>query len=145
MTNRAAAAAVVASVCAVAWPCIAVACTGGTTGTATPPASAAPVTNGLPATVKVGQVTYDVSCTPVAEALIDIELPHAGEPKIRAVTGLWDRQAVAVLANDPKGCGVWALGLAQGLSAEATSEIRQEVTDGVKNFGVTASPVPREP
>ena len=100
---------------------------------------------GLPSTVTVGRVTYDVSCTPVAETLIDIELPHAGEPKIRAVTGLWDRQAVAVLANDPKGCGMWALGLARGLSTEAMTQIRQEVADGVKNFGVTASPVPREP
>jgi len=95
--------------------------------------------------VSVGHITYDVSCTPVAEALIDIELPRAGGPKIRAVAGLWDHQAVAVLANNPKGCGVWALGLAQGLSPEATAEIRSEVADGVKNFGVTASPVPRQP
>jgi hypothetical protein len=86
-----------------------------------------------------------VSCTPVAEDLIDIELPHAGEPKIRAVTGLWDHQAVAVLANDPKGCGVWALGLARGLSPEATTQIQQEVAEGIKHFGVTASPVPRAP
>ena len=50
-----------------------------------------------------------------------------------------------MLANDPKGCGVWALGLARGLSEEATSEILQEVADGVKNFGVVASSVPREP
>ena len=71
--------------------------------------------------------------------------PHAGEPKIRAVAGLWDQQAVAVLANDPKHCGVWALGLARGLSEEASTQIRQEVADGVKDFGVTASPVPREP
>jgi hypothetical protein len=95
--------------------------------------------------VKVGSTTYDVSCTPVAETLVDIELPHTGEPKIRAVTGLWDHQAVAVLANDPKACGLWALGLARGLSPEAGTEIRQEVADGVKRFGVTASPVPREP
>jgi hypothetical protein len=101
--------------------------------------------HGLPATVSVGPITYDVSCTPVAEDLIDIELPHAGEPKIRAVTGLWDHQAVAVLANDPTECGVWALGLARGLSTEATAQIQQEVADGVKDFGVTASPVPREP
>ncbi len=93
----------------------------------------------------VGRITFDVSCTPVAEALVDIELPHAGEPKIRAVTGLWDHQAVAVLANDPKTCGVWVLGLAQGLSGEAADQIHQEVADGVKSFGVTASPVPREP
>jgi hypothetical protein len=113
------------------------------TSPTSPPAST--LSGGLPSRVTVGPVTYDVSCTPVAEALIDVELPHAGEPKIRAVTGLWDRQAVAVLANDPKGCGVWALGLARGLSTEATTEIREEVADGVKNFGVTASPVPREP
>jgi hypothetical protein len=126
--------------------CMALACTGG--GATTSPTGAAVTTPGagrLPATVKVGHITYDVSCTPVAEALVDIELPHTGEPKIRAVTGLWDHQAVAVLANNPKGCGVWALGLARGLSEEATAEIRQEVADGVKNFGVTASPVPREP
>jgi hypothetical protein len=125
---------------------VAAACTGGTGGTLpTTGPDATPAVGGLPSTVKVGHTTYDVSCTPVAEALIDIELPHAGEPKIRAVTGLWDRQAVAVLADDPKGCGVWALGLARGLSSAATAEIRQEVADGVKNFGVTASPVPREP
>jgi len=52
---------------------------------------------------------------------------------------------VAVLANDPKTCGVWVLGLAQGLSGEAADQIHQEVADGVKSFGVTASPVPREP
>jgi len=122
-----------------------IACTGG--DAATTPTNTVDATPGhsLPATVKVGHTTYDVSCTPVAETLIDIELPHAGEPKIRAVTGLWDHQAVAVLANDPRGCGVWALGLARGLSYGATTQIRQEVADGVQNFGVTASPVPREP
>ena len=133
-----------AAAVAVALVCLA-GCTGGGGGTS-PTASPDPAPGeGLPATVTVGHITYDVSCTPVAEALIDIELPHAGEPKIRAVAGLWDHQAVAVLANNPKGCGVWALGLARGLSAEATTQIRQEVADGVKNFGVTASPVPREP
>jgi hypothetical protein len=134
------------SAAAVASLCLAVACTAGT-GSTSPSATADATVGigGLPETVTVGHITYDVSCTPVAEALIDIELPHAGEPKIRAVTGLWDHQAVAVLANNPRGCGVWALGLARGLSAEATTEIRQEVADGVKNFGVTASPVPREP
>jgi hypothetical protein len=142
LTVRAAAA--VASLCLAL--CLAVACTGGTGGASpTARADATPGTDGLPATVKVGRITYDVSCTPVAETLIDIELPHAGEPKIRAITGLWDHQAVAVIANNPKDCGVWALGLARGLSPEAATEIRQEVSDGVTNFGVTASPVPREP
>lgn len=121
------------------------ACTGGT-GVTTPSTSAiVALPSSLPSTVRVGNITYDVSCTPVAETLVDIELPHAGEPKIRAVTGLWDHQAVAVLANNPKDCGVWALGLARGLSPEASTEIRQEIAAGVKNFGVTASPVPREP
>lgn len=130
---------------AVVLACVAVACTGGN-GSTTPTTAPDPApSDGLPATVHVGRITYDVSCTPVAEALIDIELPHAGEPKIRAVTGLWDHQAVAVLANNPKSCGVWALGLARGLSQEATTNILQEVADGVKNFGVVASPVPREP
>jgi hypothetical protein len=129
----------------VALGCLAASCTHG--GAATSPTGSPDQTpaRGLPATVTVGRTTFDVSCTPVAEALIDIELPHAGEPKIRAVTGLWDHQAVAVLANDPKHCGVWALGLARGLSEEATTQIRQEVADGVKNFGVTTSPVPRNP
>jgi hypothetical protein len=130
---------------AIVLACLMAACTSGS-GSTSPSATPDPTPgDGLPATVHVGNITYDVSCTPVAEALIDIELPHAGEPKIRAVTGLWDHQAVAVLANDPKGCGVWALGLARGLSQEATTEIHQEVAGGVKNFGVTASPVPREP
>jgi len=125
--------------------CLAVGCTGGSVGTSPSVSPDAAPGGGLPATVTVGNITYDVSCTPVAETLIDIELPHEGEPKIRAVAGLWDHQAVAVLANNPKGCGVWALGLARGLSSEATTAIRQEVADGVKHFGVTASPVPREP
>jgi hypothetical protein len=128
----------------VALVCVAAACTGATTTTPTTTPDGTPGKT-LPATVTVGHATFDVFCTPVAEALIDIELPHAAEPKIRAVTGLWDRQAIAVVANDPKGCGVWALGLARGLSEEAATEIRAEVAEGVTDFGVTASPVPREP
>jgi hypothetical protein len=124
---------------------IAVGCTGNGTPTATAPAQTGSSGHEMPSKVSVGRITFDVSCTPVAEALVDIELPHAGEPKIRAVTGLWDHQAVAVLANDPKGCGVWALALARGLSPEAAAQIQQEVADGVKNFGVTASPVLRQP
>jgi hypothetical protein len=89
---------------------------------------------------------YDVACVPVAEALVDVELPHPpGQPKIRAITGLWDRQAVAVLANDAGRCGVWTLGLAEGLSADVAAAITGEVARGVERFGVTASPVPREP
>jgi hypothetical protein len=76
--------------------------------------------------------------------LVDIELPHAGQPKIRAITGLWDHQAVAVLANDPKGCGVWTLALATTLSGEARQQIQDEAARGVEHFGVTASPVPHD-
>ncbi len=100
----------------------------------------------LPPTVSVRGRTYDVECLPVAEALVDIELPHpAGQPKLRAIAGLWDREAVAVLANDAQGCGVWALGLAEGLSDEASAAITDETAQGVEHFGVTASPVPKEP
>jgi hypothetical protein len=91
-------------------------------------------------------ITFEVRCTPVAEALVDIELPRpTGEPRLRAITGVWDRQGIAVLANDARGCGVWALGLAEGLSSEASAAIGDEVARGVERFGVTASPVPREP
>ena len=100
----------------------------------------------LPSTVEAMGITFDVRCTPVAEALVDIELPRpAGEPKLRAITGVWDHQGIAVLANDARGCGVWALGLANDLSPEASAAIGDEVARGVEHFGVTASPVPREP
>ena len=113
-----------------------------TTGAGPTPSTSHP----LPQTVSVRGRTYDVECLPVAEALVDIELPHpAGQPKLRAITGLWDRQAVAVLANDAQGCGVWVLGLAEGLSEEASAAITDEVARGVEHFGVTASPVPKEP
>jgi hypothetical protein len=96
------------------------------------------------ATVRFDGIRFEVGCTPVAEALVDIELPRAGQPKLRSITGLWDHQAVAVIANDPKGCGVWTLGLAAGLSEEARSQIQVEVARGVEDFGVTASPVPHD-
>ena len=100
----------------------------------------------VPPTVEAMGITFDVRCTPVAEALVDIELPHpAGQPRLRAITGVWDHQGIAVLANDARGCGVWALGLAEGLSSEASAAIGDEVARGVERFGVTASPVPREP
>jgi hypothetical protein len=94
--------------------------------------------------VRFDGIRFEVGCAPVAEALVDIELPHSGQPKLRAITGLWDHQAVAVLANDPKGCGVWTLALADGLSDEARGEIRSEAARGVEDFGVTASPVPHD-
>jgi len=127
--------------------CLVIALASCTRGTTAPtPTSRPRPTGSLPATVTVGRITFDVSCSPVAEALVDIELPHpSGEPKIRSITGLWNHQAVAVLANDASGCGVWTLGLAEGLSAEATTAITGEIERGVQHFGVTASPVPREP
>ena len=119
-------------------------CTQGDTTVPTAPATS-PSTS-IPSTVEAMGITFDVRCTPVAEALVDVELPHpTGEPRLRAITGVWDHQGIAVLANDALGCGVWALGLAEGLSPEASAAIGDEVARGVERFGVTASPVPREP
>jgi len=118
-----------------------VACTRGAATTT----SASPSKPSMPTHVTVEGRRFDVSCTPVAEALVDIKLPHdPGQPMIRAITGLWDHQAVAVLANDRTGCGVWALGVADGVSDQAVAAIRSEVADGLAHFGVTASPVPRD-
>jgi hypothetical protein len=116
------------------------------TDTSLPTAPATSSSTSLPSTVEAMGITFDVRCTPVAEALVDIELPRpTGEPRLRAITGVWDHQGIAVLANDARGCGVWALGLAEGLSSEASAAIGDEVARGVERFGVTASPVPREP
>ena len=123
---------------------LATACTGSTTST-TPSVGPSPSPDGLPNHVTVSGETFDVSCTPVAEALVDVQLPHdPGQPMTRAITGLWDRQAIAVLANDRTGCGVWALALARGLSAQARAAVLAEVADGVRHFGVTESPVPKD-
>jgi hypothetical protein len=130
-------------VSAVAVPLVIVlgACTRSTTTETSPSARS----GGAPSHVSVAGEVFDVACTPVAEALVDIKLPHApGEPMIRAITGVWDREAVAVMANDRSGCGVWALAIARDVSEPTADEIRREVADGVKNFGVTASPVPRD-
>ena len=108
-----------------------------TTSTTTPPPTSAPTT------VRFAGIRFEVGCVPVAEALVDIELPHHGQPKMRAITGLWDHQAVAVLRNDPKGCGIWTLALATGLSTTTRAQIQDETAKGVEIFGVTASPVPR--
>jgi hypothetical protein len=114
--------------------------------TPSPPASGptGPTTQPSRASVRFQGLHFDVECMPVAEALVDIELPHTGQPPMRAITGLWDHQAVAVLANDPKGCGLWSLAVATGLSATTKTQIEQEVARGVEHFGVTASPVPRD-
>jgi len=99
----------------------------------------------FPSHISVEGRTFDVSCIPVAEALVDIKLPHApGDPMVRAITGIWDQQAVAVLADDEPGCGVWALAIARDVSEGTAGQIQQEVVDGVERFGVTASPVPRD-
>ena len=107
------------------------------TSTTTTPAAPTPIT------VRFDGIRFEVGCAPVAEALVDVELPHHGQPKMRAITGLWDHQAVAVLRSDPKGCGVWTLALATGLSATTKTQIQAETTKGVQIFGVTESPVPR--
>jgi hypothetical protein len=119
--------------------CCAVSCTPSTTITPTGPTVSPGGT-----TVRFAGIRFDVGCAPVAEALTDIDLPHRGQPKMRAITGLWDHQAVAVLANDPKGCGVWTLALASGLSAGTQQQIQDETAKGVEIFGVTASPVPHD-
>jgi hypothetical protein len=94
--------------------------------------------------VHVGTIAFGVSCQPVAEALTDIDLPHhAGEPRIKAIAGVARVQGVAVYLEEPKGCGLWALGLAEGLSARAAGAIREEVRRGVGRFGITATPIPK--
>ena len=121
-------------------------CTRGDGDTNVPTTPGPSSSSSIPSTVEAMGITFDVRCTPVAEALVDIELPRpTGEPRLRAITGVWDHQGIAVLANDARGCGVWALGLAEGLSSEASAAIGDEVARGVERFGVTASPVPREP
>jgi len=121
-------------------------CTRGDAGPSLAPTTDPSSPGSIPATVVAMGITFEVRCAPVAEALVDIELPHpAGEPRLRAITGVWDHQAIAVLANDAHGCGVWALGLANGVSPESSAAIVDEVARGVERFGVTASPVPREP
>jgi hypothetical protein len=106
-------------------------------GTSVSPGSCSPA--GCDLTVHVGNVAFDVACDPVAEALTDIELPHhAGEPTIKAIAGTARVQGVAVFLDEPKGCGMWALGLAEGLPASTATALRR----GVERFGVTATPVP---
>jgi hypothetical protein len=95
-------------------------------------------------TVHVGNLAFDVSCEAVAEALTDVDLPHhAGEPKVKAIAGIARVQGVAVYLNEPDGCGLWALGLAGGLSAPTADAVRDEVSRGVRRFGVTATPIPK--
>jgi hypothetical protein len=90
--------------------------------------------------------SYVEQCLPVAEALVDVPVSEPGAPfRVRAIAGVWDRQAVAVVANDRQGCGRWTLAIAAGLSAATRDQIRAEVRRGVATFGVTASPVVNDP
>jgi hypothetical protein len=107
--------------------------------------AAHPANSSQASQVHFAGIDFAVGCAPVAEALTDIELPHHGQPKLRAIAGLWDHEAVAVLANDPDGCGLWTLATADGLSDATRAEIETEAASGVQRFGVTASPVPKQP
>jgi len=64
-----------------------------------------------------------------------------------AMAAEWPAGVVTIInPYEPGGAvDIVARELARGLSEEASTQIRQEVADGVENFGVTASPVPREP
>jgi hypothetical protein len=111
-------------------------------GATVSPGTCTPV--GCDLTVHVGNLAFDVTCDPVAEALTDVDLPHhAGEPKIKAIAGIARVQGVAVYLDEPSGCGLWALGLAGGLPPDAEAAVRGEVRRGVERFGVTATPIPK--
>lgn len=88
---------------------------------------------------------YVVECRPVAEALVDVELPREeGARAIRAIAGVASVHGVAVLWKAPGGCGLWVLALADGITPEVAAAVRDEVARGVDRFGVTASPVPQD-
>ena len=90
--------------------------------------------------------TYLLGCVAVPEALVDIELPRgSGRRPIRAIAGVSSTHGVAVMWRDPTGCGEWILALAEGLDTDAARSIRDEMARGVARFGVTTSPVPKEP
>jgi hypothetical protein len=115
------------------------------TGPGTPSSSAQSPDGGATALGSAGAIiavrgtSYEEQCQPVAEAFVD------ARPPVRAIAGLWSRQAVAVFAHDAKGsCGMWTLAVAPDPSASALDAIESEVRQGVANFGVTASPVPKD-
>jgi hypothetical protein len=117
-------------------------------GTTSPPASAPTpsASEGAPPVIHVLGGTYVWQCLPVAETLVDVPVSKDGyRYRVRAITGLWDHQAVAVAANDKNGCGRWTLALAPGLSDATRAEILAEVRQGVASFGVTASPYVKDP
>jgi hypothetical protein len=88
--------------------------------------------------------TYQLECRPVAESLVDVELPRETGRPIRAIAGVSSIHAVAVVWRDPAGCGQWVLALAEGLGTETAEAIRDEMGRGIDRFGVTASPIPKE-
>lgn len=101
---------------------------------------------GCEAAVETRGVTYEVACQAVPEALVDVDLPkQPGTPRLRAVAGIARSQGIAVLWDQPGGCGLWVLALAEGLTAATASSIRDEVARGVGRFGVTASSLPDDP
>lgn len=114
-------------------------------GPATASPTCVPGEDGCTVKVTLRDVTYELRCEPVAEALVDIDLPRRpGQPKVKAITAVSWTQAVAVLWNDAPRCGLWALALADGLSEPTADLIRAEIARGVQAFGVTASPMPDE-
>lgn len=117
----------------------------GCTGAPAPSTSVGSPAVTAAASVILGTTTYSLVCRPVAEWLTDVDLPgKPGEPKIKAIAGVAHIQALAVLANDEAGCGLWTLALAAGLNPEMTTSIEDEMARGVERFGVTASPVPHD-
>lgn len=89
-------------------------------------------------------IDYLLECRPVAEALIDVDLPHDGSRPVKAIAGVSSTQGVAAMWRDPEGCGLWVLALADGLAPGTADAIREEMDRGVERFGVTASPVPKD-
>lgn len=117
----------------------------GCTGSPAPTGSVASSTAPAATRLTSGTITYTLVCRPVAEWLTDVDLPEKpGEPKVKAIAGVAHVQAVAVLANDEAGCGLWTLALADGLSPAMATSIEDEMARGVERFGVTASPVPHD-
>lgn len=120
--------------------------TGGTTGSTSPqPSCLADDPSCADVGVSVDGRSYRIECQPVAEALTDVVLGRDGGRPVRAIAGVSSTQGVAVLWRDPAGCGLFALALARDLSEDTAQLIRDEVARGVERFGVTASPIPREP
>jgi hypothetical protein len=134
---------IVATACALLAACTGSG-TGSPTGSSVSLSGCQPGEGRCPSQVHVLGETFEVRCSPVAEALVDIELPRdPGEPKLRAIAGIDSAQAVAVRWGQPGGCGLWALGVQDAVSTTTAAAIEDEVRAGVERFGVTASPVPK--